>query len=321
MADEPPNPYTAPAAVLSDGAPDPGQPWPPWLSRLLAVIVSLLSWPLPGVGFYLLGLRRRFVIWMAVGVLVWTLHVVAVWAPIARLCGITLALLYAIWLSSLPATGISKPPGPIRRVLLTAVLLIVAARGVSVGVNRWLVAAFTIPTGAMVPTLVVGDAILVKKGRGGVTRGDVIVFEFPADRKTLYVKRVVAVGGDTIEVREGVVSVNGVALEQNPVEGECPVADRPGDHEPISCKFARESNGGRPYTIMFEEGAHASDFPRTQIPNGEVFVMGDNRDNSSDSRRWGPLPVDHIKGKAMVIYISSDARIGVNWSRAGKAIE
>jgi len=323
MADESPNPYSAPAAALSDGAPDPKQPRPKKPSRLAAVVVSLCCYPLPGPGFFLLGRRRRFVVWTVVGLLTWAVLAVAVWMPFGRLATILLLAMFALWLSSVVATAITNPSGPpLRRALPTALLLIAAAQGTSFAVKRWLYDGSRIPSGSMVPTLLVGDAILFKKGRSGITRGDVIVFEFPSDRSTIYVKRVVALGGDTVEVRNGVVSINGVELEQTPIEGICPAEDRPGlENEPTSCKLARESNGGRTYPIMFDYGRPASDEPRIRVPANTVFVLGDNRDNSYDSRRWGALPLDHIKGKATVIYLSNDPKTGPRWSRIGQAIE
>ena len=123
----------------------------------------------------------------------------AIRAPLPRLSVIALAAMLTVWLAALVATAITKPGGaPVKRALLMAVLLIVAGRGSAFAIKEWLVEAYQIPAGSMMPTLLVGDHIFVKKGRGDTARGDVIVFEFPVDRSTDYVKRVVAVGGDTI---------------------------------------------------------------------------------------------------------------------------
>ena len=316
----PPNPYAAPSAALADeGAtpPETGQPGPRKPSRGVAFLVALFATPLPA-GFYMLGGRRRFIAWTAASVLAWGLIIVAVRAPLPRLSVIALAAMMAVWLASLVATAITKPAGaPVKRALLMAVLLIVAGRGSNFAIKKWLVEGYQIPAGSMMPSLLVGDHIFVKKGRAATARGDVIVFEFPPDRSTDYVKRVVAVGGDTIAVTDGIVSINGVALEQSPIEGECPAREEPGP-----CKLVRESNAGRSYTLMVDEDHHATDHPRTTIPDGHVFVMGDNRENSYDSRVWGTVPVDHIKGVATVIWGSKDPKAGgVRWSRVGRGID
>jgi signal peptidase I len=199
-----------------------------------------------------------------------------------------------------------------------AIALVLGAKGAGVAVTHWLVEAFKTPSGSMIPTLLVGDRLYVKKARGEAARGDAIVFELPMDRGTDYIKRVVAIGGDSVQITNGIVSINGVALVQTPAEGACS-AERPGDG-PISCRFARETDGGHTYTIMFEEGAGVSDHPRTVVPDGHVFVLGDNRDNSYDSRKWGAVPLDHIKGRASVIWWSREPGSGIHWSRIGSAI-
>ena len=320
MATEPPNPYAPPSAALpSEGAPaaEASPPAPRRPGRLAALVLAILAYPLAGAGFYALGRGRRLVGWIVACVVIWVLAIMAVRLQLPNLCVFAFAALVFAALATLVDLLVAGPLAPPKgRVLLVAVLLVVAGRGGAFAVKRWLCEAYSIPSGAMIPTLLVGDHIMVSKGRGNVARGDVIVFEFPADRTTEYVKRVVAVGGDTIAVTDGVVSINGAALARNEIEGECPALEESGP-----CKLVRETNAGRSYTIMFDEAHPAIDQPRTAIPDGHVFVMGDNRDNSYDSRKWGTVPVDHIKGKATVIYLSNDARAGVRWSRVGRGIE
>jgi signal peptidase I len=313
MANEPINPY-APSAALAheDGNEARRKP-----SRLGAIVLSLLAYPLPGAGFYVLGRQRRLAVWMAIGVSLWALMVIAVRTRHPMLCVFAIAgtLLAVLW--SLADTAFARA-GEARgaaRAWLVAIAIIVGSRGAALAGKHWLVEGFQMPSGSMVPTLLVGDQMFVKKGHD-VARGDVVVFEFPMDRSTDYVKRVVAIGGDTIEVTRGVVSINGAALEQTPLESECPEQEEPG-----WCQLARETNAGRSYTIMRMPGRPAADFPSTTVPEGQLFVMGDNRENSYDSRRWGPVPLDHIKGKATVIYLSKDAKAGVRLSRVGSGVD
>jgi signal peptidase I len=148
--------------------------------------------------------------------------------------------------------------------------------------------AFKIPTGSMEPNLLVGDHIVVNKflyGAGGedswflpvrpIERGDVIVFRAPEEPEEDFIKRVVAVGGDKIEIIDGVVEVNDE------------IVDEPYAHH--STGFGSRRNYG-PF----------------HVPAGHYFCLGDNRDNSRDSRYWGTVPKDLVKGRAVVVYWSYD---------------
>jgi len=326
--DEPPNPYTAPTTALADGgAPAAAAPQttPARPSRFLAALTSFFAYPLIGAGFLILGHRRRFRFWLAIGVVLLASQIIGARVPVPRLCiagiaGMTLAALVAVIHTAVTKPGIGFVGG---RAWLVALALVLGAKGAGLVVRFAVVEAFQMPSGSMIPTLLVGDHMFVRKGHSGVARGAPIVFKFPADRSTDYIKRIVAVGGDTVEVREGGVLINGEPLAQTPIEGECPVVDRRGEgggDEPIACKLVRETNGGRSYTIMFEEGRAAQDHPRTVVPPDAVFVLGDNRDNSYDSRKWGTVPVDDIKGVATVIWWSNDNG-DVRWSRIGHGVE
>ena len=194
--------------------------------------------------------------------------------------------------------------------------------------------AFRIPTGSMLETLQIGDFLFVNKFLYGAKtperirigswapisglpvlkfpaireprQGDIIVFEFPRDRNLDYIKRCVAVAGDTVRVEAGVLHVNGEIYESN-------FADLDGDHscipswtDPESCpaphtKRDQASYVGNPR--MKSWPWRDSEKPYV-VPEGHIFMMGDNRFNSMDSRYWGPLDVDLIKGKAMFIYWS-----------------
>jgi signal peptidase I len=327
-AGEPPNPYAAPTAALSDGQTTTGaapsaRPRKP--SRVGAILLSLLAYPLAGAGLYLLGRQRRFAFWVVSTVLLWATMITAVRTSAPKLAVIAMAATLLCALAALIDTAFVKA-GEARtlgRAWLIAIALFLGGRAGAFAVRLWVVEAFQIPSGAMMPTLLVGDHIFVKKGRANVARGDVIVFEYPRDRNTDYVKRVVAVGGDRLQVTGGIVSINGVALEQTPVEAECPV-EPPMPGGPAddlgACKLARESNAGHAYTIMRSPDRAAADFGPITVPDGQVLVFGDNRDNSADSRIWGGVPLDHIKGTATVIYWSS-ASTGIRWSRIGRGIE
>lgn len=163
--------------------------------------------------------------------------------------------------------------------------------------------AFKIPTGSMIDNLLVGDHIVVNKfiygsGRGllqqccgfrEVRRGDVVVFRYPRDPNVDYVKRVIALPGEIIEIKNKRVSVNGRMLEEPYV-----VHDDPNTYE-----YAPDLD--QQYQLRDQLG------PIT-VSDGHYFVMGDNRDLSNDSRYWGTVPRSLIKGKALLVYWSFDGK-------------
>src|SRR5215472_6424424 len=162
-------------------------------------------------------------------------------------------------------------------------------------IRTFVVQAFKIPSGSMLPTLQIGDHILVNKFASGprfeipLTQtalgqlpglrkprpGDVVVFIWPRDRSKDFIKRVVAVAGETIEIRDHQIFIDG----------------KPRDDPHASWVVQRP----------FGRGEHYGPF---KVPPGYVFVMGDNRDQSYDSRFWGPVPLTDVKGQAFIIYWS-----------------
>ncbi|MBI3539241.1 MAG: signal peptidase I [Candidatus Eisenbacteria bacterium] len=169
--------------------------------------------------------------------------------------------------------------------------------------RAFVIQAFRIPSESMKDTLLVGDFLFVNKFEYGAKipfthirlpglrqprRGDVIVFQFPQDPSKDYIKRCIATGGETIEIRNKQVSVNGTPLRE-PYAVHSDPNVKPAGYE------YRDNFG--PFTV----------------PPGETFMMGDNRDNSNDSRYWGTLVMDLVKGRAMFLYWSWDT--DRNWPR------
>ncbi len=191
-------------------------------------------------------------------------------------------------------------------------------------IRTFVVQAFKIPTGSMEPNLLIGDHLLVNKlvfgpYLGGmdrallpmkpIGRGDIIVHKFPEEPERDFIKRVIGLPGDHVEVRHKRVYINGKLLDEPyafylepppPVRNELEAGDR----EPSTGGDLRETYG--PVTV----------------PPGHYFMMGDNRDNSQDSRYWGFLPREYVKGKALVIYWSYDAAAGnvVTGTRWGRLL-
>jgi signal peptidase I len=171
-------------------------------------------------------------------------------------------------------------------------------------IRTFIVQAFKIPSGSMMPNLLIGDHLLVNKliyspsagwgedlvsPRRTIRRGDVIVFKYPEDTTKDFIKRVIGLPGETVEIRERVVYVDGKPL------------DEPYAHftEPL----VRRSDPA----YGFRGSEAPTDWGPKKIPSGKLLVLGDNRDNSRDGRAWGLLPIENVKGRALLIYWSYDA--------------
>lgn len=174
-------------------------------------------------------------------------------------------------------------------------------------IRTFVVQAFKIPSGSMLDTLLIGDHLLVNKFLYGTripftdkvilpvqepADGDVIVFEFPEDTSKDFIKRIVGVPGDVLEMKDKVLYRNGQKLDEPYIKHTDPNIQ------------ARRDNFG-PVTV----------------PPGKYFAMGDNRDESYDSRFWGFVDKDKIRGKAWVIYWSWDGPADIRWGRIGTVVK
>ena len=173
---------------------------------------------------------------------------------------------------------------------------IVVAVILALFIRTFVVQAFKIPTGSMEPNLLVGDHLLVNKflfaptttpveravlPMREITRGDVVVFKFPEDPERDFIKRVIGLPGDTVEVRSRQVFINGARIEEAYAHYLFPVGDDEAGAFDVRARYG-------PVTV----------------PAAHYFMMGDNRDNSQDSRYWGFLPAHYVKGRALMIYWS-----------------
>jgi signal peptidase I len=181
---------------------------------------------------------------------------------------------------------------------------IVVAVILALFIRTWVFQAFKIPTGSMETNLLIGDHLLVNKlvyspsalpvedvllRKRPIERGHVIVFKFPEDPTRDFIKRVIGLPGETVEIRDKTVYIDGKPLV-----------------EPYTRFLEPPLRRDDPEYGLRVEGLRDVWGPQT-VPPGQLFVMGDNRDNSRDSRFWGFLPRDQVKGRALIVYWSYEA--------------
>nr|VFK31660.1 MAG: signal peptidase I Serine peptidase. MEROPS family S26A [Candidatus Kentron sp. MB]VFK32748.1 MAG: signal peptidase I Serine peptidase. MEROPS family S26A [Candidatus Kentron sp. MB]VFK77305.1 MAG: signal peptidase I Serine peptidase. MEROPS family S26A [Candidatus Kentron sp. MB] len=205
--------------------------------------------------------------------------------------------------------------------------------------RSFLVEPFRIPSGSMLPTLEIGDFILVNKFTFGIRlpilnekivdlsqpeRGDVVVFRFPEDGVTPYIKRVVGLPGDYVDYRHDTLFINGNSVRREFVSTY--TATGPNRRMNGAGRYLEYLDGADHHILiqpipmgMLQE---KPDYPYTpfRIPEGHYFVIGDNRDNSRDSRYWGTVPDENLIGKAFFIWMNFQWGEGVNWARIGDKI-
>lgn len=195
--------------------------------------------------------------------------------------------------------------------------------------RSFVVEPFRIPSGSMIPTLLVGDFILVNKFTYGIRlpvvnkkivelgepqRGDVVVFRFPQDPSTDYIKRVIGLPGDLIEYHHKTLYINGKAATQKEL-GPFTGVDTGMVLSTGSLRTESFDGVEHPIVVMPEVRSRLDD-GEWRVPEGHYFVMGDNRDNSNDSRGWGFVPEENLVGKAFLIWLNFSS-----WDRIGTSIQ
>ncbi len=231
---------------------------------------------------------------------------------------------------------------------------IVYAGLVAVIIRTFLFEPFNIPSGSMIPTLLVGDYLFVEKYSYGYSRyslpfspdlfpgrifgsvprrGDVMVFRYPPDPSEDYIKRVIGLPGDKVQVQIGQLYINGTEVPRTP---DGTFVDDESGIGMVLRRYTETLPGspGRPpvihHILKATDQGEANNTGVYTVPPGELFVMGDNRDNSADSRFWGYVPMQNLVGKAELIFFSIDSRdpwwqvwewpFEIRWDRIGKII-
>ena len=216
--------------------------------------------------------------------------------------------------------------------LLENVKTIVYAGLIAIGIRTIAFEPFNIPSGSMIPTLLIGDYLFVSKYSYGYSRyslpfspnlfngrilgrtperGDVAVFKFPRDNQTDYIKRIVGLPGDRIQMKSGQLFINGTVVPRRPA-GDF-TAEEQGART-VARKYVETLPNGRQHELlkMYDEGG-LNTTAEFKVPDNHLFAMGDNRDNSSDSRVMdrsgvGFVPIENLVGRAEFIFFSIDAR-------------
>ena len=210
--------------------------------------------------------------------------------------------------------------------------------------RSFLLEPFRIPSGSMMPTLLVGDFILVNKFSYGIRlpvlnkkiidigspkRGDPVVFRYPKQPSVDYIKRVVGLPGDTIFYKDKTVYINGKEIMQTPIGRYIGIGT--GERMTGAVEMQEDLDGVKhdilvvPRAPDFAMGCQVLAYGPITIPAGHYFVMGDNRDNSNDSRCWGLVPDENLVGKAFAIWMNWDSELNtfppIEWERIGKSIK
>lgn len=222
---------------------------------------------------------------------------------------------------------LDRPAKPAWREWLESMIVILLLATV---IRSFIVAPFKIPSSSMVPTLEVGDFLFVTRYNYGLRipftdlqfaqspaeRGDVVVFDYPEDRSKDYIKRIVGVPGDVIVYHHNKLSVNGVEM---PLQRTGIHTYVMGDNSTAVSGLFTEQLTGVEHQVLRQK--HTIRDGKWIVPEGKYFVLGDNRNNSRDSRFWGFVPQEFLVGKAVVIWWSwNNASNAVRWDRLGTLV-
>ncbi|MEO5332888.1 MAG: signal peptidase I [Magnetococcus sp. YQC-5] len=211
---------------------------------------------------------------------------------------------------------------------------IAMAVGIAFMVRTFVVEPFKIPSGSMIPTLLVGDYLFVNKFAYGYRipfthyrifidegpeRGEIAVFEYPKDPTKDYIKRIIGLPGDRIAYRDKRLYVNGQLVVQQSQGSYLYINEF---EQQVESQRFHEQLGNKPHDILLRPFANTDQVFDEVIPSGYYFVMGDNRDNSNDSRYWGLVPAYRLVGRAVALFWSWDRIEGkLRWERLGQAIK
>jgi signal peptidase I len=301
---------------------------------LVALLAALL---LPGLGQVYCGeVARGAMVLLSFAVLLPAAAWLALHAPRVLLSPIIVAAVVAslaiyVWAAVVAYRSARRlrqdfAPGPWNRGIVYLALFVLGHVFLLAPLARHargeLVESFKVPSASMIPGILPGDRFLADKRvghPGGIQlrRGDIAVFLYPNDRTMMYVKRVIGLPGDRIEIDGTSVKVNGIELRQEslPTLGTASLDRLLTDHQAF-----REMVDGRSYTVLWRRDGRHEPLALT-VPNGQVFVLGDSRDASRDSRHFGVLPLADVSAVARQVFFSAGPEDGVRFGRMGKLLD
>jgi len=313
----------------------------PWVAALLTLFST-------GLGHLYVGEAKRGIILFTINQFVYFAVVVSSLLVTPNFFFFAIFIALSVWIFCIiDATLIAKKkkgayqPKSYNNWYMPVAYFIVFSLLISPLVSRVIrtdfVEAFRIPSGAMVPTLAVGDHLLVDKFIYGPRipfmdsrifmgkvpkRGEVIVFKYPEDESRNFIKRVIGLPGDKIEIKHGTLFINEQPVPVTEIGSHVEQRQIGDQTHDVKTKLMEEQFGTVKHGIQYLHDQSGYNFGPVQVPNESVFVMGDNRDNSQDSRFWGFVKFNKILGKALFIYWSWDSVYqNVRWDRIGKSIQ
>jgi signal peptidase I len=201
-------------------------------------------------------------------------------------------------------------------------------------IRSFLIQPYRVPSGSLEPTIMTGDFIAANQFAYGLRlpvlrykivpigepkRGDIALFHYPKNPKLVYIKRVIGLPGDHVVYKNKTLTVNGKTMRQYLLGKNLEIVPGRGFSIPVLEKM-EDFYGIKHKIYVFEQGGDTATYD-VVVPKGHYFMMGDNRDDSEDSRYWGFVPEENLVGKAMVVWMSWDSeRHNIRWNRIGRVI-
>lgn len=295
------------------------------------------TWIRKRVGINTFGLIRGAIIWLAVILIVWLciLNFPVTLTALVFGCGLIALIDLLFFKRRREANNYPLPVIVENARSFFWVLLLVWV------IRSFIIQPYRVPTGSLQPTVKPGDFLLVNQFAYGLNfpvgnhklveigkpkRGDIVLFYAPPNPSMVYVKRLIGLPGDKIEYRNKVLWVNGQEMKQEliqkTVDDEPAVAgSNPEEHIPVD-EISEDLHGVKHRIYVVNEGMQSGgDFSIT-VPEGQYFMMGDNRDNSDDSRMFGFVPENYLIGKAFMVWLSWDSlKNEIRWNRFGQSVK